>query len=200
LPGGEAARMVVSPSWDNAVVGYRSTNKTVCSAEYHIIWCPKYRRRVLAGRVEVRAGGDHLRGGSRSWRRGDRGGSDARSRPPACRSTARCCLVEVGAEIEGPLVSDAEGRAPVAAAATGAVVAVVVRLYGGRRCFGCRSPLRREPKAGGVDGSPLPGLPRPIAGSRAVSALLRRPVRVEPGSRTGELLPSGTADARVRRR
>jgi putative transposase len=35
-------------------VGYRSTNKTVYSAKYHIIWCPKYRRRVLTGRVEVR--------------------------------------------------------------------------------------------------------------------------------------------------
>jgi hypothetical protein len=35
-------------------VGYRSTNKTVYSAKYHSVWCPKYRRRVLAGRVEVR--------------------------------------------------------------------------------------------------------------------------------------------------
>jgi REP element-mobilizing transposase RayT len=30
-------------------VGYRSTKKTVYSANYHIIWCSKYRRRVLAG-------------------------------------------------------------------------------------------------------------------------------------------------------
>ncbi|MGH9065760.1 MAG: IS200/IS605 family transposase [Acidimicrobiales bacterium] len=35
-------------------VGYRSTKKTVCSAEYHVIWCPEYRRQVLVGRVEVR--------------------------------------------------------------------------------------------------------------------------------------------------
>jgi len=35
-------------------MGYRSTNKTVYSAKYHIIWCPKYRRRVLAGPVEAR--------------------------------------------------------------------------------------------------------------------------------------------------
>ncbi|MGH8142344.1 MAG: IS200/IS605 family transposase [Steroidobacteraceae bacterium] len=35
-------------------VGYRSTNKAVYSAKYHIIWCPKYRRRVLVGRVETR--------------------------------------------------------------------------------------------------------------------------------------------------
>jgi len=54
LPGGVATRMVVSPSCDDVSVGYRSTNKTVYSAKYHIIWCPKYRRRVLAGRVEVR--------------------------------------------------------------------------------------------------------------------------------------------------
>ena len=46
--------MVVSPSCDDVPVGYRSTNKTVYSAKYHIIWCPKYRRRVLVGRVEVR--------------------------------------------------------------------------------------------------------------------------------------------------
>ena len=35
-------------------MGYRSTNKTVYSAKYHIIWCPKYRRRVLVGAVEDR--------------------------------------------------------------------------------------------------------------------------------------------------
>jgi len=35
-------------------VKYRSTNKGVCSAKYHVIWCPKYRRRVIHGRVELR--------------------------------------------------------------------------------------------------------------------------------------------------
>ena len=35
-------------------VAYRSSNKTVYSAKYHIIWCPKYRRRVLGGRSEAR--------------------------------------------------------------------------------------------------------------------------------------------------
>jgi len=35
-------------------VGYRSSNKTLYSAKYHLIWCPKYRRRVLTGRVETR--------------------------------------------------------------------------------------------------------------------------------------------------
>ena len=33
---------------------YRSTRKSVYSAKYHVIWCPKYRRRVLGGRVEAR--------------------------------------------------------------------------------------------------------------------------------------------------
>jgi len=35
-------------------VNYRSTNKAVYSAKYHLIWCPKYRRRVLGGRVAGR--------------------------------------------------------------------------------------------------------------------------------------------------
>ncbi len=35
-------------------MAYCSTNKTVYSARYLIIWCPKYRRRVRDGRVEVR--------------------------------------------------------------------------------------------------------------------------------------------------
>ncbi|MHB8244326.1 MAG: IS200/IS605 family transposase [Acidimicrobiales bacterium] len=36
---------------------YRTSNKTVFSAKYHLIWCPKYRRRVLAGEVEARLAG-----------------------------------------------------------------------------------------------------------------------------------------------
>jgi putative transposase len=35
-------------------VRYHSTNKTVYSAKYHLIWCPKYRRRVLVGGVDER--------------------------------------------------------------------------------------------------------------------------------------------------
>ena len=35
-------------------VQYRSTRKAVFSVKYHVIWCPKYRRRVLGGAVEVR--------------------------------------------------------------------------------------------------------------------------------------------------
>jgi len=35
------------------MAAYRSSNKTVFSAKYHIIWCSKYRRSVRAGPVEV---------------------------------------------------------------------------------------------------------------------------------------------------
>jgi putative transposase len=45
---------VDTPRCHNVVVAYRSTNKTAYSAKYHIIWCPKYRRRVLVGKVEGR--------------------------------------------------------------------------------------------------------------------------------------------------
>ena len=37
-------------------MGYRSTNNTEYFAKYHIIWCPKYRLRVLDGAVEDRLG------------------------------------------------------------------------------------------------------------------------------------------------
>jgi putative transposase len=33
---------------------YHSTNKTVDSAHDRLIWCPKYRRRVLVGGVDAR--------------------------------------------------------------------------------------------------------------------------------------------------
>jgi putative transposase len=32
------------------------SNTTVYNIGYHIIWCPKYRRKVLTGKVEVRLG------------------------------------------------------------------------------------------------------------------------------------------------
>ena len=33
---------------------YRSSSNVVYSAKYHLVWCPKYRRRVLVGAVETR--------------------------------------------------------------------------------------------------------------------------------------------------
>lgn len=33
---------------------YKSNNNVVYSCKYHVIWCPKYRRHVLQGRVKER--------------------------------------------------------------------------------------------------------------------------------------------------
>ena len=33
---------------------YRSNNNVVFSCKYHVVWCPKYRRRVLTGDIEDR--------------------------------------------------------------------------------------------------------------------------------------------------
>lgn len=46
--------MNVTTGCDDRVVEYRSTNKTVYSTKYHLIWTPRYRKRVLVGAVPVR--------------------------------------------------------------------------------------------------------------------------------------------------
>lgn len=33
---------------------YKSNNNVIYSCKYHIVWCPKYRRKVLVGEVEQR--------------------------------------------------------------------------------------------------------------------------------------------------
>ena len=33
---------------------YKSNNNIVYSCKYHIVWCPKYRRKVLVGNIESR--------------------------------------------------------------------------------------------------------------------------------------------------
>ena len=35
-------------------IKYKSNNKIVYSCKYHVVWCPKYRRKVLTGKIEVR--------------------------------------------------------------------------------------------------------------------------------------------------
>ncbi|EJF05926.1 transposase [Thiovulum sp. ES] len=35
-------------------IKYKSNNNVVFSSKYHIVWCPKYRRKVLVGDVEKR--------------------------------------------------------------------------------------------------------------------------------------------------
>ena len=33
---------------------YKSNNNVVYSCKYHVVWCPKYRRKVLVGSIETR--------------------------------------------------------------------------------------------------------------------------------------------------
>ena len=35
-------------------MGYKRNNKVVYSCKYHVVWCPKYRRKVLVGDVADR--------------------------------------------------------------------------------------------------------------------------------------------------
>lgn len=35
-------------------VNYKSNNNIVYSCKYHVVWCPKYRRKVLVGKIETR--------------------------------------------------------------------------------------------------------------------------------------------------
>lgn len=33
---------------------YKSNNNVVYSCKYHVVWCPKYRRKVIVGNIETR--------------------------------------------------------------------------------------------------------------------------------------------------
>jgi putative transposase len=35
-------------------MSYKTNNNIIYSCKYHIVWCPKYRRKILAGEVENR--------------------------------------------------------------------------------------------------------------------------------------------------
>jgi putative transposase len=37
------------------MLGYRSNNNVVYSSKYHVVWCPKYRRKVLVDAIAKRA-------------------------------------------------------------------------------------------------------------------------------------------------
>ncbi|CRF51156.1 Mobile element protein [Helicobacter heilmannii] len=41
-------------AWKPATIQYKSNNNIVYSCKYHIVWCPKYRRKVLVDQVEIR--------------------------------------------------------------------------------------------------------------------------------------------------
>lgn len=36
------------------IINYKSNNNVVYSCKYHVVWCPKYRRKVLTGSIETR--------------------------------------------------------------------------------------------------------------------------------------------------
>ena len=38
----------------NVCMDYKSNNNVFYSCKYHVVWCPKYRRKVLTGIVELR--------------------------------------------------------------------------------------------------------------------------------------------------
>ena len=38
----------------NQIMNYKTNNNVVYSCKYHIVWCPKYRRRVLVNGVDTR--------------------------------------------------------------------------------------------------------------------------------------------------
>lgn len=42
------------PSWNTRYMMHKSTNKTVYSTRYHVVWCQKCRRQVLGGGVDER--------------------------------------------------------------------------------------------------------------------------------------------------
>ena len=41
-------------TWYTLLIEYRSNNNVVCSCKYHVVFCPKYRRRVLVDGVDER--------------------------------------------------------------------------------------------------------------------------------------------------
>lgn len=40
--------------WYNIHMEYKSNNNVVYSCKYHVVWCPKYRRKVLVGDIAER--------------------------------------------------------------------------------------------------------------------------------------------------
>lgn len=40
--------------WYNVFMEYKSNNNVVYSCKYHVVWCPKYRRKVLVDGIDER--------------------------------------------------------------------------------------------------------------------------------------------------
>src|SRR5664280_256177 len=100
----------------SGVLRYRSTRKSVYSAKYHVTWCPKYRQRVIGGRVEARLK-QIIDEAVTEWRRRDRVRDHARPRAPVAGAAADSPVVRADAEDEGPLVPAAVGGVSAAAPA-----------------------------------------------------------------------------------
>lgn len=41
-------------TWFNMCMEYKSNNNVVYSCKYHVVWCPKYRRKVLVDGIDIR--------------------------------------------------------------------------------------------------------------------------------------------------
>ena len=54
-PQRDFARLALDTvEWYNVVMEYKSNHNVVYSCKYHVVWCPKYRRKVLVNGVDVR--------------------------------------------------------------------------------------------------------------------------------------------------
>ena len=55
---GDEKRSMYSPQrgihWYNKLVMLKSTSHAVYEAKYHLVWCPKYRKRILVGQIRER--------------------------------------------------------------------------------------------------------------------------------------------------
>jgi REP element-mobilizing transposase RayT len=127
-----------------------STNRTVYSAKYHLIWCPKYRRRVLVGgvdqRLKVIVGDVAAEIGAEVIEAEvmpDRGHLLAEVPPTVPLSR----FVGLAKGQSSPLVPHG---VPPHAAAAGAAEPVVVGVHGRRSTPGGRPSIRGEPEGGVV--------------------------------------------------
>ena len=46
--------MLDAVEWYNKSMEYKSNHNVVYSCKYHVVWCPKYRRKVLVNGVDIR--------------------------------------------------------------------------------------------------------------------------------------------------
>ena len=130
-------------------VRYHSTNKRVSSAKDHLIWCPRYRRRVLGGvdeRVKVIIGDVAAEVGVEVI--------EVQVLPDHVHLLAEVPptvpLSRVVWAGQGPVLPPARHGVPPLAAVAGAVAPVVVCVQGRPSAPGGRLSIRGEPQGGVV--------------------------------------------------